>query len=246
MPSPQGERKDCDVEMSDAAPLATTPDPLPSDDAPAGFPSFRDKVAWCNAEKGSDVEIPLLPAPTVVPTHKIDVKVLPSTEAQVGADALAQPSGSSTTPVPTYGTEQATESMPPPPGRRGIVLALRAPSAIPVAPPKGWKRRFTRGHNGESSQQCANFVSLIDELISECGSEADRLSKELSESQEKSSQLEAKLADIKDTHSAEVSWLEAQIGGLERDLGKTASSQLKEKQARKAKSSEICRLQKKI
>ena len=87
---------------------------------------------------------------------------------------------------------------------------------------------------------------MIDELISECGSEADRLSKELSESQEKSSQIEAKLADIKDTHSAEVSWLEAQIGGLERDLGKTASSQLKEKQARKAKSSEICRLQKKI
>ena len=87
---------------------------------------------------------------------------------------------------------------------------------------------------------------MIDELISECGSEAECLSKELSESQEKSSQLETKLTDNKDTHSAEVSRLEVQIGGLERDLGKTASSLLKEKQSRKAKSSEVCRLQNQI
>ena len=106
-----------------------------------------------NAEKGSDVEIPLLPASTIFPTHELDVQVLPSAEAQVGADALAQPSGSSTTPVTTDDKEQATVSMPPPPARRGIVLALRAPSATPVAPPKGQKRRCTRSNNGESSQQ---------------------------------------------------------------------------------------------
>ncbi|KAG5393448.1 hypothetical protein IGI04_023410 [Brassica rapa subsp. trilocularis] len=224
MSSPQGEKKDCDVEMSNAAPLATTPDPLPSNGAPAGFLSFRDKV-------------------------------LPSAEAQVGADVLAQPSGSSTTPVPTDDKEQAIESVPPPPARRGIFLALRAPSATSVAPPKDQKRRCTRGNNGESSQQGgsslvsghrAKFVSLIDELINECGSEAERLSKELSKSQEKSSQLETKLTDNEDTHSAEVSRLEVQIGGLERDLGKTASSLLKEKQSRKAKSSEVRRLQNQI
>uniref|UniRef100_M4FB09 Uncharacterized protein n=1 Tax=Brassica campestris TaxID=3711 RepID=M4FB09_BRACM len=224
MSSPQGEKKDCDVEMSNAAPLATTPDPLPSNGAPAGFLSFRDKV-------------------------------LPSAEAQVGVDVLAQPSGSSTTPVPTDDKEQATESVPPPPSRRGIFLALRAPSATPVAPPKDQKRRCTRGNNGESSQQGgsslvsghrAKFVSLIDELINECGSEAERLSKELSKSQEKSSQLETKLTDNEDTHSAEVSRLEVQIGGLERDLGKTASSLLKEKQSRKAKPSEVRRLQNQI
>ena len=73
MSSPQGEKKDCDVEMSNAAPLATTPDPLPSNGAPAGFLSFRDKVARRNAEKGSDVEILFLSAPTVVPTPKLDV-----------------------------------------------------------------------------------------------------------------------------------------------------------------------------
>ena len=70
MSSPQGEKKECDVEMSDAAPLATTPDPLPSDGAPAGFLSFRDKVARRNAKKGSDVEILLLPALTVVSTSR--------------------------------------------------------------------------------------------------------------------------------------------------------------------------------
>ena len=139
--------------MSDAAPLATTPDPLPSDGTPAGFLSFRVKVVRRNAEKGSDVEILLLPAPTVVPTHEHDVQVLASAEAHVGANALAQPSGSFTTPVPTDDKEQATESMPRPPARRGIVLALRAPSETLVAPPKGRKRRCTRGNNGESSQQ---------------------------------------------------------------------------------------------
>ena len=105
-----------------------------------------------NSRLNSDVEIPLLPAPTVVPTHEIDVHVLPSAKAQVGADALAQPSGSSTTLVPTDDKEQATESMPPPPTRRGIVLALCSPSATPDAPPKGRKRRCTRGNNGESNQ----------------------------------------------------------------------------------------------
>ncbi|KAF3513911.1 hypothetical protein F2Q69_00006857 [Brassica cretica] len=183
MSSPQGEKKECDVEMSNAAPLATTPDPLPSDGALAGFLSFRDKV-------------------------------LPRAEGQVGADALAQPSGSSTTPVPTDDKEHSTESMPPPPARRGIVLALRAPSATPVAPPKGRKRRCTRRNNGESSQQGGS--SLMSGY------------------------------SAKDTHSAEVSQLEAQIGGLGRDLGKTVSSLLKEKQARKVKSSEVPHLQNQI
>ncbi|KAF3540753.1 hypothetical protein F2Q69_00024082 [Brassica cretica] len=46
------------------------------------------------------------------------------------------------------------------------------------------------------------------------------------------------LTAVKDSHSAKVSKLEVAIGELERDLGKMASSQLKEKKARKAKSSE--------
>ena len=42
----------------------------------------------------------------------------------------------------------------------------------------------------------SQFVSLIDEMISECGSEFERLAKELAESRERSSQLEGKLKVI--------------------------------------------------
>ena len=51
------------------------------------------------------------------------------------------------------------------------------------------------------------------------------------------------LTAVKDSHSAKVSKLEVEIGELERDLGKKASSLLKEKKAKKAKSSEVRRLQ---
>ncbi|KAF3518909.1 hypothetical protein DY000_02060441 [Brassica cretica] len=43
--------------------------------------------------------------------------------------------------------------MPPPPARKEIVLALRAPSVVPVVQPKGRKRKFTKSGDGESSQQ---------------------------------------------------------------------------------------------
>ncbi|KAF3525213.1 hypothetical protein F2Q69_00046026 [Brassica cretica] len=117
--------------------------------------------------------------------------------------------------------------MPPPPARKEIVLALHAPSVVPVTQPKGRKRKFTKGGDGESSQQGGSsiasglrgkFMSLIDGMISECGSETNRLAGELLELQ----------------------------GELQRDLGKTASSLLKEKKATKAKSSEVRRLQSQI
>ena len=64
--------------------------------------------------------------------------------------------------------------------------------------------------------------------------------------QVKWSETEAMQKAIEDSQSAKVSKLEAEIGELERDLGKTASSLLKEKKARKAKSSEVHRLQRQI
>ena len=83
-------------------------------------------------------------------------------------------------------------------------------------------------------------------MISECGSEASRLAGDLTEMQGKCSETEAMLKAIKGSHSVKVSKLEAEIGELERDLGKTASLLLKEKKARKAKSSEVHRLQRQI
>ena len=89
-------------------------------------------------------------------------------------------------------------------------------------------------------------MSLIDGMISECGSETSRLAGELLELQGRWSETEAMLTTIKDSHSVKVSKLEVAIGELERDLGKTASSLLKEKKAKKAKSLEVRRLQRQI
>ena len=83
-------------------------------------------------------------------------------------------------------------------------------------------------------------------MISECSSEVSRLVRDLTEMQGKLSESESMLKDIQDSHSTKVSKLEVQIGELERDLGKTASSFLKEKKARKTKSSEVRRLQRQI
>ncbi|KAF3526458.1 hypothetical protein F2Q69_00046029 [Brassica cretica] len=87
-------------------------------------------------------------------------------------------------------------------------------------------------------EHSVGFVSLIDGMISECGSETSRLAGELLELQGRWSETEAMLTADKGSHSVNVLKLEIAIGELERDLGKTASSLLKEKKATKAKSSE--------
>ncbi|KAF3561562.1 hypothetical protein DY000_02015143 [Brassica cretica] len=89
-------------------------------------------------------------------------------------------------------------------------------------------------------------MSLIDGMISECGSETSRLAGELLDLQGRRSETEAIVETVKDSHSVTVSKLEVAIGELERDLGKTASSLLKKKKAWKAKSSEVRRLQRQI
>ena len=81
------------------------------------------------------------------------------------------------------------------------------------------------------------FVSLIDGMISERGSEVERLAEEVEESREKSSQLEGKLKVIEDAHSLEAARFESRIGELERDLGKTAKA---------TKSSELRQLKRKV
>uniref|UniRef100_M4D0Y9 Uncharacterized protein n=1 Tax=Brassica campestris TaxID=3711 RepID=M4D0Y9_BRACM len=198
MSSSQGGKRSSDVEMGETTTLA--PIPTSSVEAPAcvaGHLSFRKKLARRKAEKEpvrAGTEFPSSSALAVAPDRRTEVQ------------------------------ERAAESMPPPPARKEIVLALRAPSAVPIAQPKGRKKKFTKGGDGESSQQGGSslasrlrgkLMSLIDGMISECGSE--------------------------DSHSAKVSKLEVEIGELERDLGKKASSLLKEKKAKKAKSSECIR-----
>ncbi|KAF2533640.1 hypothetical protein F2Q70_00031786 [Brassica cretica] len=259
---------------------ATSPAPIPTSpvEAPACVAdhlSFQERLVRRQAEKEqvrAGVEFPSSSALAIAPGHGTEVITPRDTGTLAGSvipDASVLPAGSSTTPILVEDKERAADSMPPPPARKEIVLALRAPSAVPVAQPKGRKRKFTKGGDEESSQQgdssiasglrgkvCRLLTLLIvtyfserqriDGMIIECGSETSRLAGELLELQGRWSETEAMLMAVKDSHSVKVLKLEVAIGELERDLGKTASSLLKEKKARKAKSSEERCLQRQI
>ncbi|KAF2543058.1 hypothetical protein F2Q68_00031494 [Brassica cretica] len=262
MSSSHGDKRSSDVEMGEAtspAPILTSSVEAPA--CVADHLSFRERLVRRQAEKEqvrAGAEFPSSSALAIAPGHGTEVVTPRDTGTLAGSvvlDASALPNGSSMTLILVKDKERAVDSMPPPPARKEIVLALRAPSVVPVAQPKGRKRKFTKGGDGESSQQGdssiasglrGKFMSLIDGMISECGSETSRLVGELLELQGRWSETEAMLTAVKDYHSAKVSKLEVAIGELERDLGKTVSSLLKEKKARKAKSSEVRRLQRQI
>ncbi|KAF3536333.1 hypothetical protein F2Q69_00021922 [Brassica cretica] len=203
---------------------ATSPAPIPA--------SLKELVR-------AGAELPSSSALAAAPGHGTGGITLLDTETLAGSvvpETSALPAGSSTIPIIVEDKERATDSMQPPPARKEIVLALHTPSVVPVTQPKGRKRKFTKGGDGESSQHGGSsiasglrgkFMSLIDGMISECGSETSRLAGELLELQGRWSETEAMLTAVKDSHSVKVSKLEVAKGELERDLGKTASSLLK-------------------
>ncbi|KAF3499299.1 hypothetical protein F2Q69_00041415 [Brassica cretica] len=247
MSSSHGDKRSSNAEIGEAtspAPIPTYPVEAPT--CVADHLSFRERL------------FPSSSALAIAPGHGTEVVTLRDAGTLTGSsvsDVSALPVGSSTTPILVEDKERTADSMPPPPARKEIVLALHAPSVVPIAQPKGQKRNFTKGGDGESSQQGGSsiasglrvkFMLLIDGMISECGTETSRLAGELLELQGRWSVTEAMLTPVKDSHSVKVSKLEVAIGELERDLGKTASSLLKEKKARKAKSSEVRRLQRQI
>ncbi|KAF3543730.1 hypothetical protein DY000_02004974 [Brassica cretica] len=262
MSSSHGDKRSSDVEMGEAtspAPILTSSFEAPA--CVADHISFRERLVRRQAEKEqvrAGAEFPSSSALAIAPGHGTEVVAPRDTGTLAGSvvpDASALPAGSSTTPIHVEDKERAADSIPPPPARKEIVLALRAPSVVPVAQPKGWKRKFTKGGDGESSQQGDSsiasgirrkFMSLIDGMISECGSETSPLAGELLELQGRWSETETMLTAVKDSHSVKVSKLEVAIGELERDLEKTVSSLLKEKKAMKAESSEVRRLQRQI
>ncbi|KAF3524967.1 hypothetical protein F2Q69_00046034 [Brassica cretica] len=255
MYSSHGDKRSSDVEMGEAtspAPIPTSPVEAPA--CVADHLSFREKLVRRQAEKEkvrAGAELPSPSALAVAPGHGTKGVTPRDTGTLAGSvvpDASALPAGSSTTPILVEDKGRAADSMPPPLARKEIVLALHASSVVPVTQPKGRKRKFTKGGDGDFAARRLehSFVSLIDGMISECGSETSRLAGELLELQGRWSETEAMLTAVKGSHSVKVSKLEIAIGELERDLGKTASSLLKEKKARKAKSSEVRRLQRQI
>ncbi|KAJ4876002.1 Uncharacterized protein Rs2_41020 [Raphanus sativus] len=255
MPPSQPEKKHSDIEMgaaSKASPASTVPDATQS--FVDGFRCFKDKLSRRNAEKRARAEATSVPS-SLVPPSQAPGAVVP----EQNLDVQARPSVSSTALIVISGQEDAVESIPPPSDKKEIVLGLLAPSVAPL--PKGRTRagpatgsakmkRCAKSEEGEPSgllsQHRSKFVSLIDGMLGDCGSEVASLSKELESSQEALKGTEAVLQTIENTHAAQTSQFEVRIGDLERDLGKTASLLLKMKKEKKHKSLEVRRLQQKI
>ncbi|KAF2603300.1 hypothetical protein F2Q70_00026227 [Brassica cretica] len=233
MSSSQNEKKNSDVEMGEASPVLTIPATHEATSTfVAGFLSFKERLSRRSAEKKTSrtsAEMSAIPSSCTLSISAKGNKSLSDAAPLVGMDTalvqvpevLAQPSGSSTTLVPIPENGQVMESMPPSLDRKEIVIGLPAPSAAQL--PKGRerngaatetakKRRCSKGAEGEPSgplpQYRAKFISLIDGMISNCGSEVERLTEGLAESREALKPIEATLKSTEDAHAAETSKLE--------------------------------------
>ncbi|KAF2543295.1 hypothetical protein F2Q68_00031928 [Brassica cretica] len=124
-------------------------------------------------------------------------------------------------PLPAPKEEKATELMPPLLDTKEIVLGVPASSAAPLTKSRKRtgaatetvkKRRCTAGAEGEPSgslsQHRAKFVSLIDGMLSDCGSEIERSTRGLAESREALKQAKAALKSTEAARAAELSQLE--------------------------------------
>ena len=129
--------------------------PLPTMHQPVSPASFLSEGRWLAVKVEKEpihifAEPPSSSTPVVTPSVDPVVQAPQDAEEQSGtgilcvSDASAQPSGSSTTLIVVDDKEKVTESMPLPPTRKEIVLALRAPSATPAIPVGNQKRRCTK------------------------------------------------------------------------------------------------------
>ncbi|KAF3534873.1 hypothetical protein DY000_02040098 [Brassica cretica] len=218
MSSSQNEKKNSDIEMGEASPVL--PIPAFHEATPnfvARFLSFNERLSRRSAEKKTNrtsAETSAIPSSSALPISAKGNKSLSDAAPLVGTDTtpvqvpevLAQPSGSSTTPVLIPEKGQAMESMPPPLGFLRLLPLCYPKVAKGMAPQPRPPRRG----------DVPKFISLIDGMISDCGSEVGRLTEGLAESPEALKRIEATLKSTEDTHTAETSQLEVQVSGLER------------------------------
>ncbi|KAF2580451.1 hypothetical protein F2Q68_00005281 [Brassica cretica] len=223
----QNEKKNSDVEMGEASPVL--PIPAIHEATPtflARFLSFKERLSRHSAEKETSqtsAETSAIPSSTALSISAEGNKSLSDVAPLVGMDTapvqvpevLAQPSSSSTTPVPIPEIGQAMELMPPPLDRKEIFLGLPTPSAALL--PKGRKRngsvietakkrRCSKGAEGEPS-----FISLTDGMISDCGSEVSGLERDLG----KSASALFRMKKEKIARDSEVRLLQCQIQSQE-------------------------------
>ncbi|KAF3572607.1 hypothetical protein F2Q69_00059684 [Brassica cretica] len=254
MSSSLSEKKSSDVEMGEAN--SALPTPAMHEGTPtfiAGFLSFKERLSRRSAEKDGGRIQPEVPAILSSPAmstsaggNKSPGDATPLAESAMVPvqvpEVSAQPSGSSTTPVPAPKEEKATELMPPPLDRKEIVLGLPASSAAPLTKSRKRtgaatetvkKKRCTAGAEGEPSgplsQHRAKRLRIRDRAFD----------KGLAESREALKQAEATLKSTEAARAAELSQLEVRVSDLERNLGKSASALFKLKKEKKGKASEV-------
>ncbi|KAF3570417.1 hypothetical protein F2Q69_00059674 [Brassica cretica] len=239
MSSSPSEKKSCDVEMGETN--SALPTPAMHEATPtfvAGFLSFKQRLSRCSAEKEGGRIQPEVPA------------ILSSPAMSISAGGNKPPGDS---------TPLAELAMVPVQVPEEIILGLPASSAAPLT--KSRKRtgaatetvkksRCTAGAEGDPSgplsQHRAKFVSLIEGMLSDCGSEIERSTRGLAESREALKQAEAALKSTEAARAAELSQLEVWVSDLDRDLGKSASALFKLKKEKKNKASEARHLQREI
>ncbi|KAJ4875968.1 Uncharacterized protein Rs2_40986 [Raphanus sativus] len=193
--------------------------------------------------------------------RKAEKEIVQTTKEKSSSPAAtdAPASGSEVPILPEVGESSEMQSLeeeavePVPPAKKEIVLGLRAASAVPIS--RSRKRKCVALIEGGpplpeglriAPVLRGNFIPLIDGMIGDCSTEAARLARELGEAHGQLSEVQSTMTALTDSCTAKVSRLEGQVGELERDLGKTASALIKEKKTRKAKASEVRRLQHQI
>ncbi|KAL0802511.1 hypothetical protein Bca101_057687 [Brassica carinata] len=138
-------------EARPSSPILATPVAAPA--CVAGFLSFRYRLSRCSVEQGSSqacIDLPVISASSTISTSAVGTEGPRDAARFVGQDvtsthvpdALAQPSDSSTTPIPVVGKENATESMPPLPVKIVTVLGLPAPSSALIPLSRGEDRAY--------------------------------------------------------------------------------------------------------
>ncbi|KAF8112111.1 hypothetical protein N665_0067s0031 [Sinapis alba] len=250
MSSSRNIKKGCDVEMSKAA-GASSSDPPAAGAVPAHigeFLFFQSELAHIKAEETAPPTRGASPGPAS-PTNDPIPEVLLTRDAVpakgvVDMDASVlkvevKPAGSSSTPVHAVDAEPVCESMPspPPPTKRETVLGLPTPSVAPTAVPKSCKRP-SANPDAAKKRRCTKD-SKAGPLPAKAYGSGMASRHRANRSREKGRRS---LKVIEDAHSLEVTQFESLIGKLEWDLGKTASSLLKAKEVKVAKSSELRRL----
>ena len=160
MSSSQGDKRHFNVEMGETtSPASILTSPAASPGCVAGHLSFRERLVRRQAEKEmvqAGTEFPSSSALAVAPGCGTEVEFPPDVRTLAGLaipDAQALPAGSSTTPILVEDKEKAADSMPPPPARKEIVLALRATRAVPVLSLRAGKGSLPRAVTGSLRSQ---------------------------------------------------------------------------------------------